>query len=197
MMKSACNALLLLAMLTLAGCATSLEVRHYLLTPVEAAGAAGSEPGLAVGPVMLPDYLLRREFVRRVDQQELRYVAESRWAESLDAGIQRVIMANLGALLDTRRVQPFPGLMPAADDYRVALQVDRFELVDGAAVARVEWSLYLGTAGVPLAAGTFDERVQVQPGTGAAVAAGFSELLAGLAREISAAVAREHDGTAP
>jgi uncharacterized lipoprotein YmbA len=183
--------LLLLSALAVAGCATSVQVRHYLLAPLEAAAPQGREPALAVGPVRLPDYLLRKEFVRRVGGQELQYVPDRRWAEPLDSGIQRVTMANLAALLDTTRVQRFPGVLPEPDAYRVALQVRRFDVEGGALVALIDWALFRGVAGQPLVEGSFDGRAAVDSGEGAAVAAGFSELLAAMAREVAVALADE------
>ena len=171
-----------------AGCATSVETRHFLLMPVETAAAEGRRPELLVGPVLLPDYLLRTELARRVGEQGLQYARGRRWAEPLDSGIQRVTMANLGAVLGTTRVERFPGPLPRRDAYRVALAVHRFEAEGQAVVAAIDWRLLRGIEGDIVEEGSFSRRAAIASDEAGAVAAGLSELLGALAREIAAAV---------
>ncbi|HKK23959.1 MAG TPA: PqiC family protein [Pseudohaliea sp.] len=186
---TACRSLLLAFLAALvAGCATPVETRHFLLVPVETATAGGRQPELLVGPVLLPDYLLRTELARRVGEQGLQYSRGRRWAEPLDSGIQRVTMANLGAVLDTTRVERFPGPVPRRGAYRVALTVHRFEAEGQAVVAAIDWQLLRGISGDILEEGAFSRRRAVAGDDATAVAAGLSELLGALAREIGAAV---------
>jgi uncharacterized lipoprotein YmbA len=63
--------------------------------------------GLGVGlrQVKLPAYLLDSSLAVRKGTNEIDYLPLIVWAERLDAGIQRVLAANLATLLPTNRVR--------------------------------------------------------------------------------------------
>ena len=183
----ATGAAMLLATLLLAGCASTLELHYVTLAPADPPAARGDGPALAVGPVTLPDYLLRGDLAERIDPHRISYRRDRRWAEPLDHGIQRVLVANLAARLDSGAVSAFPGPGPAADR-RVSLVVHRFEAEAGMAVAIVDWTLH-GASGEPaLARGTFEARETLADDRAAAEAAALSTLLSALAADIAAAI---------
>ncbi len=124
-----------LAALALAAC-TVLEpradpTRFFVLAPRAAAGAAladagggavpaGAGAGVLVGPLRLPDYLLRPEVVRRVGPNQLEPSRVDRWAEPLDKAFLRVLALDLAALLPRGSVIAHP----APSSERPALQVE-------------------------------------------------------------------------
>jgi len=183
--------LTLLAALLLAGCASPVELRYVTLAPAEPPAARGDGPALAVGPVTLPDYLLHADLAERIDPHRIRYRRDRRWAEPVDHGIQRVLVANLAARLDSAAVRGFPGPGPAADR-RVSLDVHRFEAEAeaeaGVAVAIVDWTLHGRGSAAPLARGTFEARETLADEQAATQAAALSALLSSLAGDIAAAV---------
>lgn len=178
----------LLLALGLAACAGSLDVRHYTLAPAAAPAPRGTTPTLAVGPVSIPDYLLRSDLVTRIDANRISHSADRRWAEPLDRGIQRVVAENLGALLDSTRVGPFPAIEARREGYRVALRVHRFEAEDQRAVGVIDWTLRRADSGDILAGSTFVGREAIADMGAAAITAGLSRLLAALADDIAGAV---------
>jgi uncharacterized lipoprotein YmbA len=180
-------ALTLLGALLLAGCASPVELRYVTLAPAEAPAARGDGPGLAVGPVILPDYLLRGDLAERSGPHRISYRRDRRWAEPLDHGIQRVLIANLAARLDSAAVREFPGPGPAADR-RVGLVIHRFEAEAGMAVAVVDWTLHGASGEGVLARGTFEAREVLADERAATQAAALSTLLSALAAELAAAV---------
>ncbi len=177
----------LLAALLLAGCASPVELRYVTLAPAGPPAARGDGPALAVGPVTLPDYLLHGDLAERLDPHRIRYWRDRRWAEPLDRGIQRVLVANLAARLDSAAVREFPGPGPAVD-HRVSLVVHRFEAEAGMAVAIVDWTLHGGSGEDALARGTFEAREKLADERAATQAAALSALLSSLAADIAAAM---------
>ncbi|MHA7817071.1 MAG: PqiC family protein [Pseudohaliea sp.] len=177
----------LLALLLATGCASPLELRYVTLAPAAEPAARGDGPALAVGPVTLPDYLLRGDLAERLGPHRISYRRDRRWAEALDHGIQRVLVANLAARLDSAAVRQFPGPAPAADR-RVSLVVHRFETETAMAVAIVDWTLHGGSGENDLAHGTFEAREPLADDRAATQAAALSALLSALAAELAAAV---------
>jgi uncharacterized lipoprotein YmbA len=82
--------------------------RHFVLTPLPAAGPAKVAPGalaVGVGQVKLPAYLFDTSLAVRKGTNEIEYLPPVLWAERLDTGIQRVLAANLATLLPTDLVR--------------------------------------------------------------------------------------------
>ena len=133
----------------LAGCSI-LEpradpTRFFVLSPaVPPDGAAVAEPALvvAVGPVRLPDYLLRPELVRRAGPNQLEPSRVDRWAEPLDRALLRVLCLDLAALLPHSSIVPFPVAPSDKPALQVELELTAFE-GDRAGHVRLEGRMYL------------------------------------------------------
>ncbi len=81
--------------------------RHYLLTPMPVgaqSSAAGPAMAVGVGQVKIPAYLFNTSMAVRKGTNEIEYLESARWAERLDTGFQRVLAANLAAILPTERI---------------------------------------------------------------------------------------------
>jgi hypothetical protein len=97
----------------LAGCFGFLKpaqstARHFLLTPVAATNPPTSSIeslAVGVGPVKIPAYLFDTSLAVRKGTNEISYLPSVLWAERLDVGFQRVLAANLAALLPTDQVR--------------------------------------------------------------------------------------------
>jgi uncharacterized protein len=120
----------------LSGCAGSPPVHFYQLSAEAAAGAAGHEASgtelrIAVGPISLPEVVDRPQLVVRSGPNQVTLIDEHRWAESLKGEIPRVIAENLSRLLATGQVWSYPQNAAGAFDFRVLVDIQRFESTPG------------------------------------------------------------------
>jgi uncharacterized lipoprotein YmbA len=135
--------------------AKSDTARYYVLP--SAAGAVVSKPsGLHIGlfPVQLPDFLKQRSMAVREGASEIYYRDNERWAESLDAGLARVLRERLSV---TAQVLPYPFTMEEMRGYDVRVRVQDCEgTTDGQAVFSATYEIYAaGANGVLVARDTF------------------------------------------
>ncbi len=163
--------------------------RFFVLSAATNAGPApAADPGLLVvlGPVHLPDYLLRPEIVQRAGPNQVEPSRVDRWAEPIDRGLVRVLCLDLGARLPRRSVVPFPAARGDEPGVQVELEIAAFE-ADRAGQARLEgrWRVR-GPRSARDGVEEFRlERPAASQETPATVAA-MSALLADLADEIAA-----------
>lgn len=133
-----------------AGCGTSPASRFYTLSP--AAGTSPAPKGkstaptataslcVAVGPVSVPAVVDRPQIVVSTGANEVRLDEFNRWASPLQDNLARVIAENLVVMLGTPRVSLFPQTLTTDADYRVAIEVQRFESTPGkSAVLDAVW----------------------------------------------------------
>ncbi len=121
----------------LIGCAGSPSSQFYQLTSAQTKTSVTHNISpdhdlvIAVGPVLVPDYLDRPQIVTRFKNNALRLSEFDRWAGSLESDVNRVLVENISSLLPVDRfcvVRWTPYLdseVPAS--YRVEVIVDRFE----------------------------------------------------------------------
>jgi uncharacterized lipoprotein YmbA len=119
-----------LLLFVVTACATPPRERFFTLEAPEPPIAAADAPTLAVGPVGVPDMVDRPQFVVRVGANQVALTEQARWAEPLKSAIARVVAANLASMLSARIVNP----RDAAPDYRIVLDVQRFESTPGESV---------------------------------------------------------------
>ncbi len=92
--------------------------------------ATSSNLSIAVGPVSVPAAVDRRQIVVSMGTNQMRLDEFNRWAGPLQNNISRVVAENL-ALLGASRVICFPQMLGADADFRVAIEVQRFESTPG------------------------------------------------------------------
>ena len=120
----------------LSGCASSPPVHFYQLSAEAAADGSGpatvgEELRIAVGPISLPEVVDRPQLVVRSGPNQVTMIDEHRWVESLKGKIPRVIAENLGRLLATGQVWAYPQNATGSFDYRVLVDIQRFESTPG------------------------------------------------------------------
>jgi uncharacterized lipoprotein YmbA len=179
-----------LLLFALAGCGSSPKERFYTL----GAGAAparvetSASYSIAVGPVTIPAIVDRPQLVLRTGANRVMLAEQSRWAEPLKDSIPRVIAGDLAQLLHDARVSAHPQGMTNEVDYRVLVDVQRFESTQGdAAAIDVLWAIRDAKAG-NLKAGRSTIR---EPAGGAdydALVAAHDRALAAVSRDIAAAL---------
>ena len=114
-----------------AGCASTPPSRYYTLSSIATPATILSSISVEVGPVLVPAVVDRPEIVVTAGANEVRLEEFNRWATPLQDNLSRVIAENLLAMLGTLRVSLFPQTFSATADYRVAIEVQRFESVPG------------------------------------------------------------------
>ena len=132
---------LAIVLLIATACSVSTPpINHLQLSSANAAGGSRDAPVILIETVDLPDYLLRDELARRIDDVTLHYNPYLRWAEPLDLAVQRVLAEHLAALLDTRQVVRFPDPPRSEVDWLLRVRLLRFERAATGAVLHGEAS---------------------------------------------------------
>jgi len=137
----------------LAGCSRSPRVTFYTLEPgpqVETAAAATAAPTVVVGPVTLPALVDRPQLVVRIAPNRVEILETHRWAEPLKSEIPSLIAENLKRLLGSSRVSSYLQHTGSDAEYRVVVDIQRFESAPGKAViVEADWSLRRAGGGAP------------------------------------------------
>lgn len=186
--------LLALTALMLSGClgGRSPSVQFYNLSSTEAAGVSGQladEPAIAVGPVIFPKSLRRSQVVIRTGPNTVELDEFNRWAGSLSADFLDALGGNLGALLGTERVSIYPAEARYPLDYRVSLDVDRFDGAPGGSlVLGVRWTLATVDDGNALSVRHVRIEKPVPGDTVADLVRAHDDAVADLSRQIAEAI---------
>jgi uncharacterized protein len=116
-----------------AGCSSTPPSSFYTLSRTTAAAAPASQLSVVVGPVSIPAIDDQPQMVVSTGPNQVAIDEFHRWASPLASDISRVVAENLVTLLGTPRVSQFQQSLNAAADYRVAIEVQRFESEPGEA----------------------------------------------------------------
>jgi uncharacterized lipoprotein YmbA len=171
--------------LSLAACGTPLRERFYTLDAPEPPAATDKSPSIAVTSVTVPDIVDRPQIVVRVRANEVGMSEQARWAEPLRSAIARVVAADLATALNGRIV-PQRGADP---DYRVALDVQRFESTLGDSVLiDAAWSITSKNGDRRI--GRSVAREKVRSNDYDALAAAHSAALSAISKQIANSVQR-------
>src|SRR5207253_2250188 len=114
-----------------AGCATTPPARLYTLSASSQTGETALDISVSVGPVSIPAAVDRPQIVVATAASQVRLDDFNRWASPLRENLSSVIAQNLAVLLGSSRVTRFPKTSSAGADFRVAIEVTRFESVPG------------------------------------------------------------------
>ena len=129
------------------GKGTVNPTHYYLLSAPDWEGrqdGTAQEDGLVigVGPVSIPGYLKRSHLVTRNTENEIQLAEFHRWGEHLEDGIPRVVAENISGELSGDWVVLYPWRRDIRPDYRVSIEVYRFDAVfEGNAALNVQWIL--------------------------------------------------------
>ena len=184
-----------LASVLAAGCSAVPPVRFYVITPLADPAPAARAPGPAVvvAAVRLPEYLERPQLVTRSGDNRLRLEEFDQWGGNLAKDLTRVMAENLSLLLGSDAVVASPHTQRTRPDYRVEIEVLRFERAGDARVhLAAKWRLLRGADGTPLASPT--TVLASEPVAGASVeltVAAMSGVYGELSRAIAQAVSRQ------
>ena len=189
--KRSLRAVLLVALL-LAACATPLKTRYYTLSAqapqVEESPAAAPRYRVAIGPVSVPEEIDRLQIVARIAPNRYSISDAERWSEPLKHELPHVIARQVAQHLPAARVSAHLQYSGQDADYRVLIDVTRFESVPGkSATLEATWSVRdrAGTR-MPESRPRSVEPVHA-PGVAPLVAA-HTKAVAALGREVADAV---------
>ena len=131
--------------LMLGGCATTPPAQYYTLAPLQPPGVkAASVPTftVAVGPVINPDLLQRPQIATRTSEYQVSFSDFHKWAGTLADETKRVLVVNLNALLSGARAAVTTDDMAIDPDYRVVVNINRFDGRPGGSVwLNAVWTL--------------------------------------------------------
>jgi uncharacterized lipoprotein YmbA len=119
------------ALLALTACSTFKPVKdesnHHLLEPlIPECVLTQASPALAINRPSIPSYLDRLQLITRKDGQLIMSSLDL-WAESLDAGISRVMASNLSRLTGSMNIQPVESFTTLDYSKLLELRITQFE----------------------------------------------------------------------
>ncbi|HYC21875.1 MAG TPA: PqiC family protein [Candidatus Bathyarchaeia archaeon] len=136
------------AVATLAACSGSTPTRFYMLSSVADPAPLGASSTvstlvIALGPVSVPSYVDRPQIVTRESANAVQLGTFDHWAGALEDMIPRVLADDLAARLPGDRIVSFPRAVAPTFDYRVAVDLGRFDVnSEGEAVIAASWQIY-------------------------------------------------------
>jgi uncharacterized protein len=187
------SAVAVLTISSLTGCASSPNESFYTLSagvPANGVTPASGESAysVAVGPITLPEVVDRPQIVLRAGPNEVIIVELHRWAGSLRSEIPRIIADNLTADLNVKRVAAYPQSAGDIADYRVLVDIQRFDSTMGESVTiDALWTVKRVSDGA-LRTGRSIVRESTGGGSYDAVVAAHSRALATISHEIAGAI---------
>lgn len=134
----------LFAILALCGCGTTPTANFYTLgqavAPVHNDNKASYS--VAIGAVTLPQAVDRPQIVTRAGENQVAFDDFERWAGPLKDEIARAIAGNLTQLLEGASVFSYPQSARVEADYKVLVDVQRFDSTLGdASSIEVLWQV--------------------------------------------------------
>ena len=172
----------------LAACASSPPATFYTLSATAPQGsAAGKAFSVAVDAPALPALVDRPQLVLRQDDNRVTLDEQHRWAEPLRNGLGRVVAENLSRLLGQPQVVAYPHGAGLDPDYRVRIDVQRFDLQTGdAATLDAVWTVRAAAGGSPRTGST---RARQEAGeTQESAVAAMSRAAGTLSADVAAAI---------
>ena len=167
--------------------------RSFVLTPLqkpETVNVAPGAPGVGLGRMKIPAYLLDASLAVRKGTNEIDYIRGTLWAERLDNAIPRVLAANLSSLLpmDQIRLPVWRSEDVGAEIYVTIEQFDVTTTGQGILIAR--WRILASSSGKNLRTGesNLSHAGPSPEANPAGAVATLSELLAELSRQLAHAL---------
>lgn len=177
---------LCLALATVA--CSSAPSRFYTLDPTATdSGGPAVRRAILVGPVSVPGSVDRPELVVQVAPNRVAIDQFNRWAGPLGDSVARVVASNLVTLLADPDVVsgPVAGFRP---DYRVSIDVQRFEARVGEAVTFDAVWLVTPNGKAPARSGRTTTSESIAGEDYASIAGAYSRALATMSGEIARAI---------
>lgn len=182
--------LFILLLATVSGCST--PPRYYVLDSLELhsnrANVIGT-PTIGLEAIELPGYIDQTRITTRTGRNTLAVAPHDEWHEPLDAGVQRVLAANLATLIPEAQVEREPWPRRFNPDYRLNIDISRFDAnQEGAVSLAGSWAVAAGNNHDRGDYRSYDIRLPSQGNAHSDIAATMSDALAQLSRQIAEAL---------
>jgi uncharacterized lipoprotein YmbA len=119
--------------------------RFYVLSATVAEPPSREPGSVGVGPVELPGYLRHKQLVTRYGDNRVALAESSRWAESLEPMVGRVLREDLASAIGSERSLEYPWPRNLEPSPVVEVQFDRFERDSaGSALLDARWRVRQG-----------------------------------------------------
>ena len=179
-----------LAAVVAVGCSTAPSKFYSLSSTSATDGTPPTAVAVMVGPVTIPASVDQPEFVVQVAANRVQVDEFNRWVAPLGDAIARAVAGDLVVLLGSPEVASSQ-LANFVPDYRVTIDVQRFESVPGnAATLEAVWTVRK-TVGGEIRSGRTVAREPVQGQSYDALAAAHSQALAQMSTDIAVAIRAE------
>lgn len=176
------------AAVVLAGCGSSPKANFYTLAGDSApATAAGATTIVTIAPVTVPEMVDRPQVVVRSRNNQVEINEYERWAGSLKSEISRALADNLARLVPNSSVYAYPQGAVLNADYRVLVDIQRFDSVlNEAARVDAQWTVQAAKGAVRSGRSVVNEQTN---GAGyEALVAAHGRAIARVSADIAAAV---------
>jgi uncharacterized protein len=129
---------LVISVALLVGCAHSVEPRYYTLgfptAPANQEAGSKVSRNISIGPINIPEVVDRPQLVLQAGPNRVAMLEQHRWAQPLKSEISRVIAASLMQQVAGAWVTDYRNGSGQNIDYRVSINVQRFESQPGEGV---------------------------------------------------------------
>lgn len=177
-----------IALLVAIGACASKPERFYTLRPLAEKTQASLAVSVSVGPITIPAIVDTPAIVLSVGESEVQPDDAAHWASPLQDNIAHAVAGDLSALLGTDRVTLSSDTWSQTPDYRVAIEVERFESVpDEAATLEAVWAIR-DSHGIAVREGRTNVTEATQGRGVGELAAAHSRALVRLSTDIAAAI---------
>jgi len=133
-----------LALLVLAACSSPAPPRYHSLLPAQTqlrAVAGNSPTAWQLLPVSIPTQVDQPQFVIRRADETFAVLEQERWIAPLGDELRAALSEHLGATLGAPGAAPLPG----RKDWRIAVDVQRFDSTPGRSTLAAQWTLLAGS----------------------------------------------------
>ncbi len=196
MKKNLCHlgavGLLIMVAIQMSACGATTPARFYTLTSPALLGdgnglaTAAPHKVVGIGPVALAKYLDHPAITTRTGANMLARSELDRWGGSLADEVNRVLVENMRHLLPGESYLVLPWLEAAATDFRLQVDITRFEAVpEGTVILKASWLLFGRDRSILLASGDAFLSEAVHGSGYAAITEAMSRSLYSLSRRIS------------
>jgi uncharacterized lipoprotein YmbA len=191
---ASCKLAAIVAASLVMGClGSSPNIDLYTMSAASESVTSAAPDGLAigVGPIRVPRYLDRPEWVTRPGGSISRLEVDGvrRWAGGFSTNVLSALGENLGIKLNTQRVVVYPSQIAIPLDYRIGVDFQAFEVIGkDALVLRANWMIRAGKVGGGPWSGHFATRRSLAGGSPDNLVAAHNEALDLLASTIASRI---------
>jgi len=176
----------------LSACGSSPPARFYTLSSiliersVEKTVLSEKNRVIAIGPIEIPEYLDRVEIVTRADNNRLIISEFDLWGGSIKTDISRVLVENIGQLLDGDGLAVIPWKTAMRESHRIPVIINQLDVVPGNnLILKAQWAVLDKDGKTSL---SFREMMTTKPVKGSdygSIVASMSESLGDLSKSIA------------